>query len=130
MHTTATTPAFRKTTDSFTAGAKTLPQRYFISPEIFAKEQENIFSSQWVLVGHRSQIAKAGDFFVQDVAGESLIIAHDQKGTLRAFYNVCRHRGTRLCEEKGGLSMPVSRLDVCARWQTGRCAAHGQGGRF
>jgi Rieske 2Fe-2S family protein len=106
MHTTAT-PVFRKTTDSFTAGAKTLPQRYFISPEIFAKEQEKIFSSQWVLVGHQSQIAKAGDFFVQEVADESLIIAHDQKATLRAFYNVCRHRGTRLCEEQSGHSSTI-----------------------
>jgi glycine betaine catabolism A len=106
MHTTAT-PAFRKTTDSFTAGARTLPQRYFVSPEIFAKEQEKIFSSRWVLVGHQSQIAKAGDLFVQEVAGESLIVAHDQKGTLRAFFNVCRHRGTRLCEEKSGHSSTI-----------------------
>ena len=96
----ATTPAFRKTADTFTAGAKTLPQRYFVSPEIFAKEQEKIFSAQWVLVGHQSQIAKAGDYFVQEVAGESLIIVRDQKAEVRGFYNVCRHRGTRLCEEK------------------------------
>jgi len=107
MPSTATTPAFRKTIDSFTAGAKTLPQRYFISPEIFATEQEKIFCSQWVLVGHQSQIAKAGDFFVQEVAGESLIIARDQKATLRAFYNVCRHRGTRLCEEQSGHSSTI-----------------------
>jgi Rieske 2Fe-2S family protein len=107
MHTTATTPAFRKTTDSFTAGAQTLPQRYFTSPEIFATEQRSIFSSQWVLVGHQNQIAKAGDYFVREVAGESLIIVHDQKATLRAFYNVCRHRGTRLCEEKTGHSSTI-----------------------
>ena len=42
---TTVTPAFRKTTDTFTAGATTLPQRYFVSPEIFAKEQEEVFSS-------------------------------------------------------------------------------------
>ncbi len=100
-------PRFRKTIDTFTAGAKTLPQRYFISPEIFAKERENIFSSQWVLAGHQSQIAKAGDYFVREVAGESLIIVHDQKATLRAFYNVCRHRGTRLCEEPSGHSSTI-----------------------
>ena len=100
-------PAFRKTADTFPAGARTLPQRYFISPEIFAKEQERIFSSQWVLVGHQSQIAKAGDYFVHEVAGESLIVAHDQEATLRAFYNVCRHRGTRLCEEQSGHSPTI-----------------------
>jgi Rieske 2Fe-2S family protein len=100
------TAAFRKTVDTFTAGAKTLARRYFIAPEIFAKEQAEIFSSQWLLVGHQSQVAKPGDYFVQEVAGESLIIAHDQ-GTLRAFYNVCRHRGTRLCEEQSGHSSTI-----------------------
>ena len=104
---TTVTPAFRRTTDTFTSGAKTLPQRYFVSPEIFAKEEEKVFSTQWVLVGHQSQIAKAGDYFVQEVAGESLIIARDQKGEVRAFYNVCRHRGTRLCEEKVGHSSTI-----------------------
>src|SRR5437016_6278758 len=95
-------PAFRKTADTFTAGAKTLPQRYLISPQVFAQEQERIFSRQWLCVGHQSQLAKPGAYVVQEIAGESLIILRDQKGQLRGFYNVCRHRGTRLCEEKSG----------------------------
>jgi phenylpropionate dioxygenase-like ring-hydroxylating dioxygenase large terminal subunit len=107
MPTTATTSAFRKTADTFTSGAKTLPQGYFVSPEIFAREEKKIFSARWVLVGHQSQIATPGDYFVQEVAGESLIIARDQKGEARGFYNVCRHRGTRLCEEKTGHSSSI-----------------------
>ena len=107
MQTTTATPAFRKTAETFTAGAKTLPQRYFVSPEIFAEEQEKIFSTQWVLVGHQSQIAKAGDYFVQEVAGESLIIVRDKGGEVRGFYNVCRHRGTRLCENQSGHSSAI-----------------------
>jgi Rieske 2Fe-2S family protein len=103
----AVTPAFRKTTETFLAGAKTLPQRYFISPEIFATEQAEIFSRQWVLVGHQSQIANAGDYFVREVAGESIIIVRDQKGEAHGFYNVCRHRGTRLCEEQAGHSSAI-----------------------
>jgi glycine betaine catabolism A len=87
---------------TFTAGAKTLPQRYFVSPEVFAEEQERIFSKHWVLVGHQSQIAKAGDYFVQEVIGESLIVIRDKSGEVHGFFNVCRHRGTRLCEEKNG----------------------------
>src|SRR5450755_1991854 len=106
MQTTAT-PAFRKTADTFTSGAKTLPQRYFVSPEIFAKEQELIFSTRWVLVGHRSQIAKAGDYLVQEVAGESVIVVRDQRGEAHGFYNVCRHRGTRLCEDMTGHSSTI-----------------------
>ncbi len=99
---TDTMAVFGKATESFSAGAKTLPQRYFVAREIFAKEQEAIFSEQWVCVGHQSQIARAGDYFVREVAGESLIIVRDQKGTIGGFSNVCRHRGTRLCEEASG----------------------------
>src|SRR5258708_18924325 len=96
--------AFRKTAETFRADAKTMPQRYFVSPEIFAKEQETIFSQQWVLVGHQSKIAKAGDYFVQEVAGESLIIVRDKGGGMRGFYNVFCHPRARLCEGPGGHS--------------------------
>jgi len=100
-------PAFRKTADTFAPGAKTLPQRYFVSAEVFAQEQAAIFSARWVVVGHQSQIARPGDYFVQEVAGESLIITRDREATIRGFYNVCRHRGTRLCEEQSGHSSTI-----------------------
>src|SRR5947209_109981 len=96
---------FRKTAETFHAGAKTLPQRYFVSPEIFSRN--------WLLVGHKSQLKKSGDFFVIEVPAppsqqgygatkESLIVVRDQKSEIRAFYNVCRHRGTRLKEDTCG----------------------------
>jgi len=94
--------AFRKTAETFAAGAKTLAQQYFVSPEVFAEEQDRIFSKQWVLVGHQSQLAEAGDYFVAVVAGESLIIVRDKDGEVHGFYNVCRHRGTRLREDRNG----------------------------
>jgi Rieske 2Fe-2S family protein len=106
MQTTAK-PGYRKTAETFGQGATTLPQRYFISPEVFAAEMEAIFSAHWVLVGHQSQIDRAGDFFVAEVAGESLIIARDREERVRGFYNVCRHRGTRLCEEQRGHSTTI-----------------------
>src|SRR5438128_4205016 len=93
---------FRKTAETFHAGAKTLPQRYFVSPEIFAQEQDRIFSTQWVLVGHQSQLPNAGDYFVAEVAEESLIIVRDKCGEIRGFCNVCRHRGSRLIENRNG----------------------------
>jgi Rieske 2Fe-2S family protein len=99
---TKAAPTFRKTTETFRAGAKTLPQRYFVSPTIFAKEQDKIFSRQWVLVGHQSQIAEAGDYFTAEVAGERLIIVRDKHGAIHGFYNVCRHRGSRLIENRNG----------------------------
>jgi Rieske 2Fe-2S family protein len=99
---TSVAPSFRKTTETFSAGAKTLSQRYFVAPEIFAEEQKKIFSEQWVLVGHQSQIAKTGDYFISEVAGESLIVVRDKRGAIHAFYNVCRHRGSRLVENRNG----------------------------
>ena len=96
------TSAFHKTAETFQTGATTLPQRYFVSPKIFAEELQKIFATNWVLVGHQSQLANPGDYFLAEVAGESLIVAKDQRSTIRAFYNVCRHRGSRLCEEQNG----------------------------
>ena len=101
MRTTAT-PPFRRTGEIFKWDAKTLPQRYFVSPKVFAEEQEKVFSRQWLLVGHQSQIADAGDYFVQNVIGESLILMRDKRGGIHGFFNVCRHRGTRLKEDQCG----------------------------
>jgi Rieske 2Fe-2S family protein len=105
-------PAFRKTAETFADGAKTLPQQYFVSPEVFAQEQDRIFSKQWILVGHQSQLAEAGDYFVAALAGESLIVVRDQRSVIRGFYNVCRHRGTRLKE------------DVCGHASAIQCPYH------
>ena len=99
---TKTTPDFRKTTETFKAGAKTLPRRYFVSPEIFVEEREKIFAAQWVLVGHQSQLAQPGDYFTTEIAGESLIVVQDKRGEIHGFYNVCRHRGSRLIENRNG----------------------------
>jgi Rieske 2Fe-2S family protein len=101
MHRPATLTS-RKRTKTFANGAKTLPRNYFVSLEIFADEREKIFFKQWLVVGHQSQIANAGDYLVAEVADESLIIARDQQGAIRGFYNVCRHRGTRLKEDACG----------------------------
>jgi Rieske 2Fe-2S family protein len=98
-----TTPhGFRKTVESFTPGAKALPQRYFISSEVFEQEKQRIFSKQWLCVGHQSELVNPGDYFAPDLVGESVIILRDHAGAVRGFFNVCRHRGTRLCEEKRG----------------------------
>jgi Rieske 2Fe-2S family protein len=96
------TPLYHKTAETFRPGAKTLDQKYFVSPDVFGEEREKIFSNQWVLVGHQSQIAEGGDYFTAEVAGESLIIVRDKRGAVHGFYNVCRHRGSRLIENRHG----------------------------
>lgn len=95
-------PRFQKTTATFATGARSLPQRYFVSSDVFEEEQEKIFSRQWVLVGHQSEITQPGDYFISEVANESLIVVRDKRGEIRGFYNVCRHRGSRLIESRNG----------------------------
>lgn len=83
-------------------GAKTLDAHWYRSPEIFATERERLFARGWSCVGRAEQIATPGDFILVDVAGESVIVTRDARGDVRAFFNVCRHRGTRVCGEARG----------------------------
>ncbi len=80
----------------------TLPATYYTDPAVFAREQDRFFSTMWVCVGREEDVAAPGDYVLRDVAGESCIVTRDMSGTLRAFYNVCRHRGTRLATEPKG----------------------------
>ena len=93
---------FLKTTQIAIDGAKTLPRRYYVDPEIFAEEHERIFTRRWLCVGREDRIPSPGDYFLQPIGKESIIVLRDRAGVLRAYYNVCRHRGTRLCEEHSG----------------------------
>lgn len=83
-------------------GQKTLDAAWYVSPEIFARERDRIFAREWMCVGRTEQLASPGDFFVANVNDESLIVTRDRAGTVHAFYNVCRHRGTRMCEAASG----------------------------
>ena len=93
---------YHKTTDTFNAGSMTLPQKYYTSGEVFDREKERIFNRYWICAGHESRIPDPGDYFLLNLFDESLIILRDQEKQIRAFYNVCRHRGTRICEVAEG----------------------------
>ncbi|MBM3506819.1 MAG: aromatic ring-hydroxylating dioxygenase subunit alpha [Alphaproteobacteria bacterium] len=93
---------FRNTADTYTAGARTLPQRYLTSPEIFAAEQQRIFAARWVCAAHVHELAEPGAFVLREVAGESLILVRGADGGVHCHYNVCRHRGSRMCERESG----------------------------
>lgn len=83
-------------------GAQTLPASWYVSPEVYAAERERVFARSWICVGREDRIAAPGDFFVAEPAGENLIVTRDSAGAVHAFYNVCRHRGTRMCETASG----------------------------
>lgn len=83
-------------------GQRTLPGEYYTSPGIFATERERIFGRFWLLVGHVSELAHAGSYFLAEVDRESIVVLRDADGKVGAFHNVCRHRGSRLCTAPRG----------------------------
>jgi Rieske 2Fe-2S family protein len=79
-----------------------LEQRFYTDPEIYRLEIDHIVMRNWILAGHQSELANPGDFKVIEVAGESAIIVHGHDGAVRAFANVCRHRGSLVCLDASG----------------------------
>lgn len=80
----------------------TLPQRYFTDPEVFRNELEHFYCRSWICAGRAGEIPKPGDYFLREIGDESIILTRDEKHQVRAFFNVCRHRGTLLCTEAEG----------------------------
>ena len=94
---------FVKATQAYQQGQRTLPRRYYVDPAIYGEEQERIFARRWVCAGRAAELDAPGAYVVRSIAGESVLVVRGQDGVARAFYNVCRHRGTRLCDgEPGG----------------------------
>jgi Rieske 2Fe-2S family protein len=95
-----------------------LPGDYYASDEIFALELDRVIPRMWMFAGHISQIPQPGAFMVRQFGPETLIIIRGDDNEVRAFFNVCRHRGTQLCDpgERG----EVKRI-VCPyhRWSYG-----------
>jgi choline monooxygenase len=81
------------------ATATTLIPDAYTSEAYFAVERERVFAGGWVAVGCTGEVPEPGNAIVVDVAGRSVIVARGRDGVLRGFYNVCRHRGTRLLDE-------------------------------
>lgn len=76
---------------------KSLPSSYYRSEEIFGQEKERIFFTEWFCAGREEQLPNPGDYLVLDIVGESILVVRTKDGSLNAHYNVCRHRGARLC---------------------------------
>ena len=99
---------------------KTLTGRDYSAAEVFDLERERIFARNWFYAGRAEGLDEPGDFVAVDVAGESVIVLRTKDGDLRGFYNVCRHRGSRLCDEdvrphEGRRQVPVPRLGLLVR---------------
>jgi Rieske 2Fe-2S family protein len=91
---------------------RTLHRDLYLSDECFGRERENIFFREWFCAGRAAELAAPGDYLALDVAGESVLVVRTREEGLAAYYNVCRHRGSRLVQEgchgtfQGGIRCP------------------------
>jgi choline monooxygenase len=80
---------------------RTLPWSWYSDPEILRREQERIFLRAWQYVGHCDQVAEPGSYFAAAAGKTPVVVTRARDGELRAFLNVCRHRGTVVADGAG-----------------------------
>jgi len=78
-----------------------LPWSWYFDPEILRLEQDAIFRRSWQYVGHLGQVAETGSFFAGRAGDVPVVVTRAADGELRAFLNVCRHRGSVIVEGEG-----------------------------
>ena len=79
-----------------------ISREIFVNEEIYAEEQEQVFTRAWLFIGHESQVPKPGDYFVSCMGEESVILCRGRDGALHVFLNSCRHRGMKVCRYDEG----------------------------
>ena len=79
-----------------------LPRPFYHDELLYRAEVEFIWKQGWLFAGHSCQIPQPGDYFLYEVGGDSLIIVRNDRGDVNAFFNVCRHRGSVICQEAQG----------------------------
>lgn len=86
---------------------RALDPGYYTDPAIFAREREAVFFRTWQYAGHISQVGRPGDFFSFSILDQALFCIRGRDGVVRAFYNVCAHRGHALVGGDGHCSVVV-----------------------
>jgi len=81
--------------------------RYYTDPDVHALELNKVFGREWNYVCHQSQIPNHGDYMVVEVAGQSLYVIRGKDDVIRAFFNVCQHRGHELLQSSGNIRSVV-----------------------
>ncbi|MEO7787607.1 MAG: aromatic ring-hydroxylating dioxygenase subunit alpha [Sphingomicrobium sp.] len=80
-------------------------QEYYASPAVFLADMDRVIGRKWILAGHVSQVPNKGDYFLFRIGVEQIIVIRENAESVRAFFNVCRHRGSTLCSAEIG-TMP------------------------
>jgi choline monooxygenase len=89
------------TTESPPAWPRALPARMYRDPEVVELEQRRIFERTWQLAAHVSRLTEPGSYVTASAGDQPVLVLRDHDGALRAFRNVCRHRGSRLLSGSG-----------------------------
>src|SRR5262245_11509432 len=76
--------------------AFTLRPVAYLLPDFYDVESQQVFGKGWVCVGYTSELREPGDKIAATVGGQPILLTCDKAGTIHAFYNVCRHRGSML----------------------------------
>jgi phenylpropionate dioxygenase-like ring-hydroxylating dioxygenase large terminal subunit len=79
-----------------------LPSWAYHSDALLELEKEHAFRNHWQIIGHVSDLPSAGDYLAMDVVGERALVVRGKDGVVRAFNNVCRHRGSRVVADNKG----------------------------
>nr|WTB10167.1 aromatic ring-hydroxylating dioxygenase subunit alpha [Streptomyces antimycoticus] len=81
----------------------TLPGHWYTAPGVFRREQEHLFEAMWFCAVRGADLDRPGAFRTVQIGRENVLITRNRRGELRAFLNICRHRGARLCTEESGM---------------------------
>jgi choline monooxygenase len=82
--------------------ARTVPSSWYRDPLLYEAERRLVFGNCWQAAARVDQLREPGSFVTTEIAGEPILLIRDEEGTLRAFFNVCRHRAAPLlCEAEG-----------------------------
>lgn len=104
-----------------------LPQPFYTDSEIFQLDLEAIFYKRWIFAGAECEIPNAGDYFTLAIGPTPIVVLRDQTGAVRAFFNTCRHRGSKIClAEKGAVKRLVCPYHQWTYDLTGRLVATGR----
>ena len=93
--------------------ARTIPNAWYTSAEVYAAERESVFARTWQMVGRSEQVEAPGSFLTANITGEPILVVRGEDGVLRAFFNVCRHRAAPIVNEACGTATKL------------RCRYHG-----
>ena len=91
-----------KPRDVMPVGARTLPARYYTDPALLKTELDGLFGRMWFYAGRGEEVERPGQFVVRELNGHNIAVTRNAAGEIRAFHNICRHRGTRICAEAAG----------------------------